>query len=168
MTADQAYVDYDFATSTSGAAFDCSRPLNQSPHNTGLTELPPVTSPDVFYSYAASAQFPELGAGGIGPMAGPPAPLDPTSPAAARWPAELAGTVLFYEWVRDLVAAFHLSADGRVERIEPLRGELTVDNPIDMEFGPDGSLYVLNYGDGYYSANPDARLIRFEAAPPAP
>ena len=167
-TAEQPYVDYDFATGASGAAFDCSRPLNQSPHNTGLSELPPVTSPDVFYSYAASTRFPELGAGGIGPMAGPPAPIDPASPAAARWPAELSGTVLFYEWVRDLVAAFHLSADGRVERIESLRGELAVDNPIDMEFGPDGSLYVLNYGDGYYNANPDARLMRFEAAPPAP
>ena len=83
-----------------------------------------MTQPDIFYSYQPSADFPELGAGGIGPMAGPAAPLDPASPAAARWPADLTGTVLFYEWVRDFVAAFHLSAEGRLERIESLRGQL--------------------------------------------
>src|SRR4029453_4994243 len=31
-------------------------------------------------------------------------------------------------------------------------------NPIDMEFGPDGTLYVLEYGDGFFTANPDAAL----------
>ncbi len=35
------YVDYDFATGTSGAAFDCAAPKNDSPNNTGLTDLPP-------------------------------------------------------------------------------------------------------------------------------
>ena len=33
---------------------------------------------------------------------------------------------------------------------------LVVDNPMDMEFGPDGALYVLEYGDGYFGENPDA------------
>ena len=27
-----------------------------------------------------------------------------------------------------------------------------------MEFGPDGSLYLLEYGDGFFRANPDAQL----------
>ncbi|MGH8921448.1 MAG: PQQ-dependent sugar dehydrogenase, partial [Actinomycetes bacterium] len=38
----QPFVDYDFATGQSGAAFDCAAPKNTSPHNTGLTDLPPV------------------------------------------------------------------------------------------------------------------------------
>jgi PKD repeat protein len=29
---------------------------------------------------------------------------------------------------------------------------------MDMEFGPDGSLYLLEYGDGFFQANPDAAL----------
>ena len=32
------------------------------------------------------------------------------------------------------------------------------DNPMDMQFGPDGNLYLLTYGDGFFSANPDAGL----------
>ena len=31
---------------------------------------------------------------------------------------------------------------------------------MDMEFGPDGSLYVLEYGDGYFAENPDAQLSK--------
>ena len=34
------YNDYNFATSTSGAKFDCAAPKNDSPNNTGLTDLP--------------------------------------------------------------------------------------------------------------------------------
>ena len=29
-----------------------------------------------------------------------------------------------------------------------------------MEFGPDGALYVLEYGDGYFAENPDAKLTK--------
>jgi putative flippase GtrA len=37
-----------------------------------------------------------------------------------------------------------------------------VDNPMDMEFGDDGALYVLEYGDGFFSENPDAQLARVD------
>ena len=164
-TAELPYVDYDFATSTSGEPFDCARPVNDSPRNTGLVELPPVEQPAVYYSYRPTQDFPELGSGGIGPMAGPVYVFDASLPAARRWPAELAGAPLFYEWVRDFVAVMHLDGEGRLDRIESLATEFRVDNPIDMEFGRDGALYVLNYGDGFNSANPDASLVRIDAAP---
>jgi glucose/arabinose dehydrogenase len=168
-TAELPYVDYDFSSSTSGAAFDCAQPVNASPRNTGLSALPPVVQPDVFYSYPVSSRFPELGAGGIAPMAGPVYVYDAANPYPGKWPAEFDGAALFYEWTRDFVAAFQLSVEGELLGIERLSPEFGVDNPIDMEFGPDGALYVLGYGDGYYSANPDARLLRIDAVPaPAP
>jgi cytochrome c len=163
-TAELPYVDHDFATSTSGEPFDCAAPLNRSPRNTGLEQLPPVTQPDVFYSYASSEEFPGLGAGGIGPMAGPAPVFDPANAMPGQWPSDISGSPLFYEWARDFVALFRLSDDGSFERIERLGG-LRVDNPIDMQFSPDGSLYILNYGDGYYSANADASLTRVQARP---
>jgi cytochrome c len=166
-TANLPYVDYDFATSTSGLAFDCSAPVNASPRNTGLLSLPAVTEPDVIYSYQVSPRFPELGAGGIGPMAGPAYYYDATNPSVTKWPPELDGVALFYEWARDYVAAFHRNEDGSLASIESLASEFRVDNPIDMEFGPDGALYVLGYGDGYFTANPDARLLRIDAVSPS-
>jgi PKD repeat protein len=38
------------------------------------------------------------------------------------------------------------------------------DNPIDLEFGADGSLYVLEYGDGFFRQNPDSGLYRIDYA----
>jgi cytochrome c len=167
-TPDLPYVDYDFATGRSGEVFDCSVPVNESPNNTGLRELPPVLHPEVYYSYARSTLFPELGAGGISPMAGPAYQYRADAPSAVQWPEDYAGAPLFYEWTRDFVSAFHLrEADARgVARIELLSPDIPVDNPIDMEFGPDGALYVLEYGNGYFTANPEAQLSRIEYSPP--
>ncbi|MEW9549785.1 PQQ-dependent sugar dehydrogenase [Nonomuraea sp. NPDC050783] len=159
-TARLPYVDYDFATGTSGAAFDCAAPVNESPRNTGLRRLPPVVQPDVWYSYGPSPEFPQLGTGGIGPMAGPAYAFDPADTrgrTAVGWPRYYDGVPLFYEWTRDYVKAFH--RDGRIEDVLP---SIVFDNPMDLEFGPDGALYVLEYGDGYFSENPDAQLSRID------
>ncbi|MET7808511.1 PQQ-dependent sugar dehydrogenase [Micromonospora chersina] len=164
-TAQLPYVDYDFATGQSGATFNCAAPVNESPHNTGLRQLPPVEQPQVWYNYGPSAQFPELGTGGIGPMAGPAYQFSqPTTRGRApvAWPAHYDGMPLFHEWTRDYVKGFRLDADGDLTGIEPVLPSITFDNPMDLEFGPDGALYVLEYGDGYFSENPDAQLARID------
>jgi hypothetical protein len=159
------YVDYDFATHTSGAPFDCARPVNDSPYNTGRRVLPPVTAAQVVYSYGASAAFPGLGTGGIGPMGGPAYAYDKHNRSATKWPAAFDGLPLFAEWTRDYVKAFHLDRHDRVTTIDPVLPSIVFDNPMDLEFGPDGALYVLEYGDGYFSENPDAQLARIDFAP---
>ena len=57
-TAELPYNDYDFATGVSGEPFDCANPVNESPNNTGLTELPATTQPDVWYTYTLSDVVP--------------------------------------------------------------------------------------------------------------
>ena len=162
---DAPYVDYDFETGESGAEFDCSAPVNESPHNTGRTELPPVTQPEVWYTYDESPQFPELGEGGIGPMGGPAYDFDVRNTrgrAPVAWPEYYDGVTLFYEWTRDYVKAFHLDESGAPETIEDVLPSMVFDNPMDMEFGPDGALYVLEYGDGYFAENEAAQLARVD------
>ncbi|MFW6694986.1 PQQ-dependent sugar dehydrogenase [Streptomyces sp. MAR4 CNX-425] len=167
-TAELPYHDHDFATGESGAAFDCAEPVNTSPHNTGRTELPPVEQPEVWYSYGQSAEFPGLGTGGIAPMAGPAYDHDWLTTLFNRdvaWPRYYDGTPLFAEWSRDYIREFRLDRSGAVEAVNPVAqgvAEPPVDNPMDMEFGPDGALYVLEYGDGYFSENPDAQLSRID------
>ena len=56
------YNDYDFATSTSGPKFNCAAPVNNSPNNTGLTNLPPAIGADAWMGYTETdPRFPELG-----------------------------------------------------------------------------------------------------------
>jgi cytochrome c len=171
VTPDMPYIDYDFATGESGEPFNCSRPVNDSPHNTGQRVLPPVAQPDVWYSYDVSALFPELLEGGIGPMAGPAYQFDRDNPSVFKWPRYYHGQPLFYEWTRDYVMEFRLDRpNGRrladIRQVPlPIRfpgdTDSPVDNPMDMEFGPDGALYTLQYGDGFFSLNPDAKLSKF-------
>ncbi len=40
--------------------------------------------------------------------------------------------------------------------------EFECDNPMDMQWGADGSFYLLTYGDGFFAANADAGMYRFD------
>lgn len=169
-TAELPYVDFDFATGESGETFDCSAPVNESPHNTGRRSLPRVTQPEVWYGAAASEEFPELGQGGVGPMAGPAYDFDPTKASPTAWPEYFDGLPLFFEWTRDILKAFRLDEAGQVAAIEPVLDtvgaangdQATLDNGMDIEFGPEGALYTLEYGDGFFRENPDAQLARID------
>jgi hypothetical protein len=162
VSPDMPYVDYDFGTGVSGAPFNCKAPVNESPHNTGLRNLPPVEKAEVIYSYGASAEFPELGTGGIGPMGGPAYDYSSKLKSQVKWPSQFDGKPLFGEWTRDYVKAFTLDRRNQVTRIDDVLPEIVFDNPMDLEFGPDGALYVLEYGDGYFAENPDAQLARID------
>jgi glucose/arabinose dehydrogenase len=170
VTPDLPYVDYDFDSQESGDEFNCLRPLNDSRHNTGLRRLPPVIQPDVWYTYPDSSQesglFPELfenmGGDGIGPMGGPAYQFDPENRSELRWPRYFNGQPLFYEWTRDYIKEFRLNRPNGDRLVDIRHVPVFVDNPMDMEFGPEGALYVLEYGDGFFSENPDAQLARID------
>lgn len=156
------YRDYDFATETAGPAFNCAAPVNDSAHNTGRRVLPPVADPEVTYSYGPSAEWPQLGTGGIGPMAGPAYGYSSRNPSRVKWPAYYDGKPLFYEWTRDYIKDFTLGRGNDVVAINDVAPDLVFDNPMDMEFGPDGALYVLEYGTGYFEELPEAQLSRID------
>ena len=160
-TPELPYVDYDFETGVSGAPFDCAAPINDSPRNTGLRELPPVVQPNVWYGAGPSAEFPELNGPGVAPMGGPAYHYDASLSSTSKWPAYFDGVPIFYEWSRDAIFEFRLGSGSRPE-IRRLFSDLMLANPMDMEFGPDGALYMLEYGDGYFAENPEAQLSRID------
>ncbi|MDT0310063.1 PQQ-dependent sugar dehydrogenase [Streptomyces sp. DSM 44917] len=160
------YMNYDFGTGTADGPFDCAAPVNASPHNTGLRRLPPVSAPHVWYPAAESADFPALGSGGIGPMAGPvyaPPPRPARGEQPVAWPERYAGAPLLYEWTRDWIKALRLDpGTGALRGMEDVLPGLELSGPMDLEFGPEGALYALEYGKGYFAENPEARLTRID------
>ena len=89
-----------------------------------------------------------MGGDGIGPMAGPAYQFSQNSRSRFKWPRYYHGVPLFYEWTRDYIKEFRLDRPNGT-RLEEIRHvPAFVDNPMDMEFGPDGALYVLEYGTG--------------------
>jgi len=153
------YKAYDFTNGTSGAAFDPALALNNSPNNTGHTQLPPAQPAYIWYPYAQSKEFPQVGGGGRTAMAGPVYWPKAGVPA---YPAYYNGKLLIYEWVRGWIKAVTMSPTGDYQSMEPFLNNMSFAAPIDMELGPDNKLYILEYGKGWFAKNPDAGLVRID------
>lgn len=155
------YRDFNYATGEVGDFFDPMKPINRSKNNTGLVELPAVSPAFIWYPYAASPDFPEVGTGGRNAMAGPIFYAD-HYPKATRFPDYFNGKLLFYEWIRGWMKMVTMDSLGNVEKMEPFMPGTQFKSAIDVELGPDGRLYVLEYGSGWFSKNSDAALSRID------
>ncbi|MEO5892353.1 MAG: ThuA domain-containing protein [Ferruginibacter sp.] len=156
-----AYHQYDYATGASGPAFDPAKPINDSRNNTGLRELPPAQPAFIWYPYAASPDFPQVGTGGRNAMAGPVYYTD-MYPKETRLPDYYNGKLIIYEWIRGWIKAVTLQPNGDFDKMEPFFPSLKVNSLIDMEVGPDGRIYMLEYGNGWFTKNADAGLARID------
>ncbi|MET8161644.1 ThuA domain-containing protein [Sphaerisporangium sp. NPDC005289] len=156
------FVDYNFATKTSGAPFNCDAPVNDSPNNDGLTNLPPVIPATVWYHYNTDAQnFPELHGGA--PMGGPVYRYNPDLQSATKWPAYWDGKAIFGEWNNNQMFSFQLDEDGaKLVKINQILKTLSFKKPMDMKFGPDGALYLIEWGSGFGGDNADSGVYRVD------
>ena len=162
----KAYNDYDFATSTSGSKFVCSalNTVNNSPNNSGNASLPPARSSLIWYPYGASTEFPELGSTNKRTsMAGPVYHYAADNPSSRKLPAYFDERLFIYDYSRHWIKTVKLDANGGVDSIEAFLPSFTFKSPIDVEIGPDGALYVLEWGSGQgHESGADAKLSRIE------
>jgi cytochrome c len=156
------YRYYDFATKKSGELFDPLRPVNNSPNNTGLNVLPPSETSLVWYPYGVSESFPLMGSGGRSAVGGPIFHQADFKERGNVFPLFYEGKWFITDWVRGWILMITMDEQGNYVSMERFMPELTLRGPIDMKFGPDGSLYVLEYGNGYFKDNPEAELIKIE------
>lgn len=155
------YRAFNYETGESGPPHNPEKPVNNSLNNTGLTELPPAQKAFIWYPYAKSDEFPLVGSGGRNAEAGPVYYSD-MYPAATRFPDYYNGKLFIYDWIRGWVMAVTMDKDGNYVKMEKVMPSTKFNAPIDMEMGPDGRLYVLEYGKGWFSKNPDAALARID------
>ncbi len=151
------YRAYDYETGVSGRAFDPKKPINDSRNNTGLQELPPAKPAFVYYPYAEIQDFPQVGSGGRNAMAGPTYYSD-LYEGTEKLPSYYNGKVIIYEWMRGWMMAVHLNEDGSFNKMEPFASDIKVNNLMDMEVGPNGKIYLLEYGSGWFTKNDDSGL----------
>ncbi len=158
-----AYAKWDFATKTAGPKFDPAAPINNSPNNTGLNQLPPAQPAMIWYPYAASEEFPELGLGGRSAMAGEFYTFNKNATSPNKFPDYYDGALFVFDWMRNWVMALRFDEKENYVRNEPFmatNGDFR--RPIDLAFGPDGVMYMLEYGSVYGADNEDARLVKIE------
>ncbi|TDT18139.1 uncharacterized protein DUF1349 [Ilumatobacter fluminis] len=160
------YIDFDFETSTSGSAFDCTNgPVNDSPNNTGISQLPAPIAADQWYG-KSSTGTPEIGTGGA-PMAGPVYRYDPASTSEVKWPEYWDGKAIFGEWNRTTNGMFSFQVDDDVDGVEKINQMFPGDTfrrLMAFDFGPDGALYFIEWGSGFGGNNADSGIYRMEYA----
>jgi glucose/arabinose dehydrogenase/type 1 glutamine amidotransferase len=157
------YVQYDFATGLSGSAFDPTAPTNSSPNNTGPTNLPPAQPAWLWYPYDNSPEFPELnGSGGRTAMGGPVYHYNTNVVNPKKLSAYYDNTLFIWEWSRNYIKEVKMDESGNVLKISPFLPSFTFIRPIDLKVGPDGCIYVIEWGTGFNGSNPDAKLVRIE------
>lgn len=157
------YWQYDFSTGQSGSAQNAHRPVNLSPNNTGPTELPPAQPAWLWYPYSPSIRFPMTGSGGRTACAGPFYHYRIDLKSERKLPAAYDGAQFIYDWERGWILAVNTDESGRphLERFAP---EIKLKRPMEMELGPDGALYMIEFGTGWEN-NQDAQIVRIESVP---
>ncbi|WP_435357882.1 PQQ-dependent sugar dehydrogenase [Emticicia sp. SJ17W-69] len=158
----KAFWDFDFESRKSGNKFNPEKPINNSPNNTGLQEIPPAQKAFIWYPASESKQFPLLGSGGRSAMAGPVFHKADFPNATRVFPEYYENKLFIYEWMRDWIIAVTMNEKGEYSKMERFLPNLKLEHPIEMAFGPNGDLYLLEYGQGWFMANPESKLVRIE------
>ncbi|MFF9081575.1 PQQ-dependent sugar dehydrogenase [Streptomyces rubiginosohelvolus] len=145
-TPTETYGEYTFPSGPSGAKYACaSGPTNNSFRNTGLATLPPAQPAWIRYAGDAGSP-PEFGGGSESPMAGPVYNFEADLDSAVKFPASLDGRFFATEYGRKWIKPVEVKADGSPGTIDTF--PWTGTQVMDSAFGPDGALYVLDYGTG--------------------
>ncbi|MFT7067126.1 MAG: cytochrome c, partial [Sediminicola sp.] len=149
----KAYTKYDFQNNKSLAKWDVNAPMNTSPNNTGLEQLPAAQKAFVWYPYGESSEFPLVGSGGRNAMAGPVYYSEDYKKAERAFPKYYDGKFFAYEWMRGWIMSITMDKEGNLVSMERFMPSYRFSNPMDMEFATNGDLYMLEYGSGWFTAN---------------
>ncbi len=169
---------YYFAEAKDNMApyMDPDGPVNASPFNTGARNLPPAQSSIIHYLNGTSDEFPELGAGGLNPMSGPIFHRNDKTAHPHAMPAFYDNKWMIYEWMRNWVQLATLDEEGTLVNLSPFLLGKDYISPMDIEVGPQGRLYILEWGSSFWGSNANAQLVRLdyhgttkpEPTPPSP
>ena len=157
------YNRHDLATDTYGAPYDVNNPVNESVNNTGLRELPtPVVPAFIYYPYGLSEEFPLVGSSGRSATGGPVFRKADFTGAKRPFPAYFEGKWLIVEFMRGWIMSVTMDENGDYVSMERFLPNENFSSAIDMDFGPDGDLYVLEYGSAWFRGNANSRLVKIE------
>ena len=117
--------------------------------------------------------FPELFTGGVAPHGAAKYEFNPANPNKKKFPPYYDNSMFLGEFGQDTLREVRLDATQQGVQDQPAaqlrRGAgqpapqpFECDNPNDMQFGADGAFYLLTYGDGFFAANADAGMYKWE------
>ncbi|MCP9769482.1 carbohydrate-binding protein [Lacihabitans sp. LS3-19] len=156
------YKKYNSADGTYGEPFDVNHPQNNSVNNTGIRDLPNPVPAFIYYPYGPSPEFPLVGTSGRSATGGPVFRKADFATAPRPWPAYYEGKWLITEFMRGWIMAVTMDENGDYVSMERVLPDMNFSSAIDMDFGPSGDMYVLEYGSAWFRGNDNSKLVKIE------
>jgi hypothetical protein len=160
----RAYNAFNFATNTSGAAYDCAGgPTNNSRNNTGIKKLPPAQPAWIYYNPdRGSSSLDANDSGGRTAMGG-----DVYNWKAGgvknKLPRSMDGHVFLMEFSRHWIREVVVNATGGYVSNTKFLSSIKSDwgAVLTMRISPSGVMYVGQYGgiDTYAGSSPDPQNL---------
>lgn len=155
------YRIFDYVKQEPQSWVDPAAPKNNSPRNTGLVDLPAAQSAFIAYPYATSDLFPEMGTGGRSALVADVYDYQKYQKISGAYPEYYDGQLFILDFMRAWVKVVDFNnQNGRIYKIDSFAPQIQYALPIDAKFGPDGNLYLLEYGMSWFEQNPDARFSK--------
>ena len=135
---------------------DPAAPVNKSRWNTGLTTLPPARPstalPASFFNPPSKM--------GPAPITGPLYLYDGDSKSTVKFPPHFNRKWFITDWYNSFLYVLDIDSDGNkvtgFQRFLPT----TFDGPLDVRQGPDGALYIVNYGTDYFASKNSTSIMK--------
>ena len=158
----RGYPFYDYTNDSVHGEKDPAHPINNSVNNTGLKELPPAQAAFISYPYGISQKFPEVGTGARCAVGGPIYHQSNFKNAARPYPAYFENKWIAADFSRGWIMTISMKENGDYASMEQFLPSYQPVEPIDIKFGPNGDLYVLEYGSNWFRKSDNAKLVRIE------
>jgi cytochrome c len=128
-------------------------PVNNSPLNTGLVNLPPAIPATYAYNQACA-------------ITGPVYRYNSVANSPVKMPPQFDGVWFVtdfnnYGAIGQTLDTMSIDANGKPGKFGRVFPAWKMIRPIEFQMGPDGALYVVNYA-GYFTADPAASIVRIE------
>jgi cytochrome c len=140
-----------------------SAPINNSPLNSGVDTLPPATPATLWWSNTLTTTTLPTNVA----IGGPIYVYDRNLKIKTKFPPHMNNSwLLFSELASTMYMTFLDSTNATLKGI-PTRLDnglipITLRNPLQAKYGPDGSLYILNYSGRYTTINPGIARIDYK------
>jgi len=157
-----AYPMYNYLNDSVSHGKDPAKPTNYSVNNTGLNELPPAQPAFISYPYRNSEKYPLVGSGGRCAVGGPVFRRSNFNDAKRPWPGYYEGKWIVADLSRGWIMAISMKENGDYKSMEKFLPSYQPIEPIDIKFGPNGDLYVLEYGSNWFRKSDNSKLVRIE------
>ncbi len=140
------FVAENLAYVMNGVKKDPAHPTNNSSNNLGEKNLPAAQPSILAYTDDANSKYPAFGVNNArASIMGGIYNFDATKASPKRLPPRFDGSLFIMDWARDWINEVQFSPTGEVASVSPFLESQNPNGPIDMAFGPDGDMFLLEY-----------------------